>query len=293
MNFEKLTTSTNVILLGFHIHNHFKLPFFVLILNLYSMTVVANIMIIVLVSSSQFLHHPMFFFLSHLSLSDMILTTTIVPLMLTGIMKGQVALSVAACIIQFNFFCIALGSESLLLAVMSFDRYLAICNPLQYMIIMDKKLRIHLVSLCWCSSVAIAVTLALTISTLTFYTTALELEQKLLATPSSVFPFLFSIVTYIYIFITVLRIPTTSGKQKAYSTFSSHLTIVCIFFGSLIGLYLVPSPNRNPFSAHKVVSLHDTVVTPLFNPLIYTTRNADIKASLKKYLWVFKAAKNC
>ncbi|KAG8449749.1 hypothetical protein GDO86_016409 [Hymenochirus boettgeri] len=295
-----------IVLLGFQIPYHYKIPFFLLVLILYSLTLAANIMIVSLVSLRPSLHRPMFFFLSHLSLSDMILTTNIVPVMLTGIIRGEVTLSIAECIIQFTFFCISLAYESLLLAVMSFDRYLAVCNPLRYMSIMDKKLRFQFVSLCWGLSIIIAISAFEMISRLKFCgpniidhffcdffpilklscsdTTAIVLEQMLIAAPTAFCPFVFIVVTYIYIFITVLRIPTTVGRQKAFSTFSSHLTVVSIFFGSLISLYLFPSQKESSIDANKIVSFMYIVVTPLFNPLIYSLRNKEIRNYLQKYL---------
>ncbi|KAG8449750.1 hypothetical protein GDO86_016410 [Hymenochirus boettgeri] len=306
MDFGNQTITNVVVLLGFQIPFYFKVHFFLLIFILYSLTVAANIMIVSLVSLSPSLHRPMFFFLSHLSLSDMMLATNIVPVMLCGIIKGEVTLSIAECIFQFTIFCISLALESLILAVMSFDRYLAVCNPLRYISIMDKKLCFQFVTLCWVLSIIISIIMYVMMSRLTFCglntidhffcdffpilklscsdTSAVELEQMLIAAPTAMCPFVFIVVTYIYIFITVLRIPTTVGRQKAFSTFSSHLTVVSIFFGSLISLYLFPSQKESSINANKIVSFMYIVFTPLFNPLIYSLRNKKIRNSLQKYL---------
>ncbi|KAE8587822.1 hypothetical protein XENTR_v10022124 [Xenopus tropicalis] len=283
MDFRNQTTPRPVILLGFHVFSYLKIPLFLLIFILYSLTLIGNVIIVTLVSSSPTLHHPMFFFLIHLSLSDILLTTTIVPIMLCGILRGGVILSVADCITQFNFFGTALASESLLLAVMSYDRYLAICNPLRYMSIMVKKLQHQLATLCWFFSITISTAVSSMIGRLNFCgpniidhffcdffpilqlscsdTSAVELEQILIAAPAAVIPILLIVKTYICIFITVLRIPLTLGRKKAFSTFSSHLTVVCTFFGTLIGLYVAP-PNGNYLKTNKVVSVLYAVVTP-------------------------------
>uniref|UniRef100_A0A803KB70 Olfactory receptor n=1 Tax=Xenopus tropicalis TaxID=8364 RepID=A0A803KB70_XENTR len=246
---------------------------------------------------------------SHLSLSDILLTTTIVPIMLCGILRGEVILSVTDCITQFNFCGIALVSESLLLAVMSYDRYLAICNPLRYMSIMNSRLQLQLVTLCWFFSITISVAVSSMIGRLNFCgpniidhffcdfipilqlscsdTSAVELKQRLIAAPAAVISIVFIVGTYIRIFIAVLKIPSTSGRQKAFSTFSAHLTVVCIFFGTLIGLYVTP-PSGNYLNANKVVSVLYAVVTPLSNPIIYSLRNSEIRMACKKYIAIRK-----
>ncbi|OCT66429.1 hypothetical protein XELAEV_18042679mg [Xenopus laevis] len=308
MNIRNQTTPRPVILLGLHVYYKLKAPLFLLIFILYILTLIGNVLIVALVSSSPSLHHPMFFFLSHLSLSDILLTTNIVPIMLCGILRGEVTLSIVDCIAQFHIFGASLALESFLLTVMSFDRYLAICNPLRYMSIMNKKLRLQLVVFCWFLSFSISTAGALSISRLIFCgpnvidhffcdffpilqlscsdTSVVELEQILIAAPTSVIPVVFIVGTYIRIFITVLRIPSTTGRQKAFSTFSSHLSVVSIFFGSLIGLYVAP-PSGNYLSINKVISVLYTVVTPLSNCIIYSLRNSELRLAFKKYVSIF------
>ncbi|OCT66430.1 hypothetical protein XELAEV_18042680mg [Xenopus laevis] len=305
MNMSNQAIPSPFILVGFRAFHKFKIPLFLLIFILYSLTLIGNLMIVALVSSSPTLHHPMFFFLSHLSLSDILLTTSIVPIMLCGILRGEVTLSIVGCFAQFNFFCASLALEILLLTVMSFDRSLAICNPLKYMSIMNKKLEHQLVALCWLFSFAVAITLSSTTGSLIFCgpniidhffcdffpilqlscsdTSAVELEQVLIASPVAVIPDVFIVGTYICIFIAVLKIPSTTGRQKAFSTFSSHLTVVCIFFGSLICLYVAP-PSGNYLTINKVVSMLFTVVTPLSNCVIYSLRNSELRMAFKKYI---------
>ncbi|KAE8587830.1 hypothetical protein XENTR_v10022132 [Xenopus tropicalis] len=239
-----------IVLSGFQVPQSVKIPFFLLLFISYSVALSSNVTILTLVSSSPSLHHPMFFFLSHLSLSDIILTTSIVPTMLHGILRGELSMPIPACITQLQFLGIALTSECFILAVMSYDRYLAICNPFHYISVMDN-------------------------------TSAVELENLVVAIPTTLFPVLFITATYICIFVTILRIPSITGRQKAFSTCSSHLSVVAIFFGTLVALYVVPS-NGHSLTANKVLSLLYTVITPLFNPMIYCLRNKEIKAALKK-----------
>ncbi|XP_073442428.1 olfactory receptor 5G26-like [Dendrobates tinctorius] len=246
----------------------------------------------------------MFFFLGHLSIFDIMFTTNIVPKMLCAIMNDGVTISFAGCFIQLEIFGISLVAECLLLAVMSYDRYLAICNPLRYVYIMDPNLCIQLVVVCWGLGFTISLVTVIMTSKQDFCgpriidhffcdlvpllklscsdTSAVILENILLATPLTLFPLVFITVTYIYIFITILKIPSTSGRQKAFSTCSSHLTVVGIFYGTLVSLYVVPSKG-NLLNANKVLSLLYTFVTPLFNPIIYSLRNKEIKVALRRY----------
>ncbi|MEE6505906.1 hypothetical protein FKM82_007374 [Ascaphus truei] len=301
---ENKTVVKDILLLGFQRLHNFKIPLFVLFLMLYGVTLTGNVMIVALVSASPSLHHPMFFFLSHLSLSDIILTTDIVPKMLRVIWRGGDTISVTGCITQFQFFGVALASECLLLTVMSYDRYLAICHPLRYVSIMGTNLRLHLVFWCWLLSFLISLVTVVLVSKLQFCgpnvidhffcdfvpllqlscsdTSVVEMENVLLATPITLFPVIFISVTYAIIFVTIFRIPSTTGRRKAFSTCSSHLAVVCTFFGTLVTLYVVP-PNGDSLAANKVLSLLYTMATPLFNPIIYSLRNKEIRAALMNY----------
>ncbi|XP_031747570.1 olfactory receptor 6B1-like [Xenopus tropicalis] len=292
-----------IVLSGFQVPQSVKIPFFLLLFISYSVALSSNVTILTLVSSSPSLHHPMFFFLSHLSLSDIILTTSIVPTMLHGILRGELSMPIPACITQLQFLGIALTSECFILAVMSYDRYLAICNPFHYISVMDSKFQIWLVVCCWVLSFLISFLTVIFVSKLEFCgfnvinhffcdfapllqlscsdTSAVELENLVVAIPTTLFPVLFITATYICIFVTILRIPSITGRQKAFSTCSSHLSVVAIFFGTLVALYVVPS-NGHSLTANKVLSLLYTVITPLFNPMIYCLRNKEIKAALKK-----------
>ncbi|MEE6505916.1 hypothetical protein FKM82_007382 [Ascaphus truei] len=297
------TIVTEFLLLGFQTLHSFKILLFSLFLVTYIMTISSNLLIISLVSTSHQLHSPMYFFLAHLSLSDILLTTVIVPNMLRLKWGEGGTMSVAGCISQLHFYCCSGATESLLLTVMSYDRYLAICHPLLYTTIMNFNLRLQLVIWAWILGLAAALLLILPISQLQFCgpnvidhffcdfapllkhscsdTSFIEIEIFVISFPLSFFPFGFIIVTYVCIFLTILRIPSTTGRQKAFSTCSSHLTVVCTYYGTLIIIYVVPSRGHS-FNINKVLSLLYTVVTPFLNPIIYSLRNQEIGAALRK-----------
>ncbi|KAE8587826.1 hypothetical protein XENTR_v10022128 [Xenopus tropicalis] len=303
---ENKTMNIEFVLLGFQILHSLRIPVFLMILILYIFTILGNATVAALVLSSHSLQQPMFFFLGHLSLCDITLTITIVPVLLQGVLRGPVNLSVAACITQFHILFASAAFECFLLGVMSIDRYVAICNPLQYSAIMRKELSFELVTLCWFLGYSFVFNLTILISRLTFCgpnvidhffcdflailqlscsdTSAVTLAQLFLASVIGVFTSVSIIVTYIYILATVFKIPSTTGRQKALSTCSSHLAVVATFLGSLIGLYLLPSSGKTR-TANKVQSLLYTVVTPLFNPIIYSLRNWEIRAAFKKVIW--------
>ncbi|XP_075433848.1 olfactory receptor 11A1-like [Ascaphus truei] len=296
------TIITEFLLLGFLNLHSFKILLFTVFLVTSIMTFSSNLLIIALVSTSLPLHSPMYVFLAHLSLSDILLTMVIVPNMLRLIWGEGGTMSVAGCISQLHFFSCSVATESLLLTVMSYDRYLAICHPLRYTTIMNFKLRLQLVIWSWLLGLVAALLLILPISQLQFCvpnvidhffcdfapllkhscsdTSFLEMEIFVLTFPLSFLPFAFIILTYVCIFLTILRIPSTTGRQKAFSTCSSHITVVCTYYGTLIIIYVVPSRGHT-FNINKVLSLLYTVVTPFFNPIIYSLRNELIGEALR------------
>ncbi|XP_075433833.1 olfactory receptor 5G29-like [Ascaphus truei] len=269
------------------------------------MTLTGNLLIIVLVSSSHKLHSPMYFFLSHLSLCDILITATIVPNMLHGILEEGATISFNGCITQFYIFCVSSATECLLLTVMSYDRYLAICHPLRYTSIMDIRLQYHLVFWSWFLGFTLTLFIVTQLGMLPFCgpntidhvfcdivpllelscidSSFLKLEDVVVSIPLTFFSFIFIIVTYVSIFLTILRIPSTSGRQKAFSTCSSHLTVVSLYYVTLITIYQVPSTGHS-INFNKVLSLLYIVLTPLFNPIIYSLRSQDIRAAFKKLI---------
>ncbi|KAG8449757.1 hypothetical protein GDO86_016417 [Hymenochirus boettgeri] len=305
MDKRNQTIDKMIILMGFQLLYDFRIPFFLLIFVLFILTLSLNVTIATLIYYCPTLHHPMFFFLSHLSVCDTTLTTSIVPVMLPGILKGTVKISIAGCIFQIQIFATVLSLECLLLVVMSYDRYLAICHPLRYTSIMNQRFCCRLVTICWALGFMVIFSVVLSVSRLEFCgttidhffcdflpvlqlscsdTSAVKLQQLVFAVPVLMFTVISIIVTYAYILSAIFRIPSISGRQKAFSTCSSHVAIVGTFLGSLIGIYILPS-SGNTLKANKILSLLYTIGTPLFNPIIYCVRNKEIKVAFEKCIW--------
>ncbi|KAM4691784.1 olfactory receptor 11L1-like [Rhinophrynus dorsalis] len=303
MSVKNQTKVIEFLLLGFGNLHHLNILFFIIFLIIILFTLTGNLLIIILVSISPHLHSPMYFFLCHLSVSDILITTSIVPTLLFSILIGRNILSFLSCITQLYFFSITTVTECLLLSVMSYDRYLAICYPLRYTSLMDFQRCILLSVWPWILGLTISLITDVTVSELNFCndniidhfycdlppiqklscsdTSFLDLLSYLFSVPVCILPFCVIIGTYIYIFLAILGIPSTTGKQKAFSTCSSHLIVVGAFYGTLITKYLIPSDGYSSLLT-KIISLLHTVITPLFNPIIYSLRNKDIRTALRK-----------
>nr|DBA29711.1 TPA: hypothetical protein GDO54_005773 [Pyxicephalus adspersus] len=292
------TVVTRFILLGFQNLHNYKSALFLVFLLLYVITISGNLLIISLVAVSQSLSSPMYFFLSHLSSCDLLLTSVIVPLMMNIIVREKESVPFFGCITQFYLFGALATAECLLLAVMSYDRHVAICNPLRYFAIMDLPKCIQLAFWSWFVAFAVMLTTTIQICRLNFCgpniidhffcdlapllqlscsdTTFMEVHNLVTGLPATFLPLMYITATYISIFITILRIPTKIGRQKAFYTCSSHLTVVSIYYGTLVVVYLFLSKEQS-LNVNKVLSLLYTVVTPLVNPIIYSLRNQEIK----------------
>ncbi|OCT90998.1 olfactory receptor 1468 [Xenopus laevis] len=301
MSMKNQTLVSEIVLLGFQNLHNFKIPLFSLFLLIYIITVWENVLIIVLVSTSRNLQSPMYFFLQQLSLCDLLNSTVIVPTLLQTVINGGVTVPFIGCITQFSFFSVPESFECLLLAVMSYDRYVAICIPLRYSSIMSHRVCVTFILMAWTIGLSCVLLLSFNIAALQFcnqniinhffcdFFPVVELScsstfrAQMVATLMSVLviisPFILIIVSYICIAHAILKIVSNTGRQKAFSTCSSHLAVVSIFYGTLVSLYMIP-PRKESQNISKVLSLLYTVVTPLINPLIYSLRSTDIKEAL-------------
>ncbi|XP_023966681.2 olfactory receptor 11A1-like [Chrysemys picta bellii] len=247
----------------------------------------------------------MYFFLGNLSFLEIWYATNLVPRLLFGMVTKDNIVSFAGCMMQFYLFGALAVAECLLLTVMSYDRYLAICKPLHYMTLMDGKVCTQLSAGSWASGfIGTSITVCL-LSNLNFNgpneidhffcdittlikvscsdTYLVEIMVFSFSSAVSLIPFLLILTSYICILRAILRIPSDTGRQKAFSTCSSHLIIVSTFYGTLIAMYVVPSADH-PLVLNKVISLLYTVVTPMLNPIVYSLKNKEVHEALKKLL---------
>ncbi|KAM3926719.1 olfactory receptor 6F1-like [Leptodactylus fuscus] len=302
---ENSTTVTEFLILGFSSWNGYKLPFFSVILMMYSMTICENFLIISLVSTSPRLQSPMYFFLGHLAFADIVLVTSIVPKFLEVIIREGSTIPYVGCLAQFHLYGGVVCTECYLLSAMSYDRYLAICKPLHYISMMNAKLRYSLIFSSWVLSFTfVSITISL-LSELDFCgsnvinhffcdfapllelscsdTTGVNINMTVLSVPVILINFVCIIVSYVYIFITIFGISSTSGRQKTFSTCSSHFVVVAIYYGSTFMIYTVPFRGYL-LTVNKFISLVFIVLTPLLNPIIYSLRNKEIQSSIMKSL---------
>ncbi|MBZ3879163.1 Olfactory receptor 2B11 [Sciurus carolinensis] len=291
------------ILVGFTDHPWLELPLFVIIFIIYSMAMMGNIAIILVSMLDPSLHSPMYFFLTNLSFLDICLTTSIVPQMLFNLGSSNKTISYVGCVIQVYFFSTVGATECLLLALMSFDRYVAICRPLHYNLIMNQRICILLVSIMWMSGITygvfeITLTLQLPlcginklnhffceipvlIKTACGEKEANELSLSVVCIFIVAIPLCLILASYASIGRAILKIKSSEGRKKAFGTCSSHLIVVFLFYGPVISMYLQP-PSSISRDQPKLMALFYAVVIPTLNPFIYTLRNKDVKGSLSK-----------
>ncbi|XP_007532891.1 olfactory receptor 7A10-like [Erinaceus europaeus] len=278
---------------------------FGLFLSMYLLTVWGNLLLILAVSSDSHLHTPMYFLLSNLSLVDICLTSTTIPKMLHNIWTQSKVITYAGCITQMYFFIVFIVLDDFLLTVMAYDRYVAICHPLHYTIIMNPQLCGWLVLVCWTMSELHCLLEIFPVLQLSFCTNLeiphffCELNQMVQLACSDTLlndivmylsigllalgPFSGILYSYSKIISSILRISSAQGKSKAFSTCASYLSVVSLFYCTSIGVYLSSIGSHNSKSS-AVTSVLYTVVTPMLNPFIYSLRNKDLKRALKSIL---------
>uniref|UniRef100_A0A8C4KXD9 Olfactory receptor n=1 Tax=Equus asinus asinus TaxID=83772 RepID=A0A8C4KXD9_EQUAS len=301
----KNSSVTEFILLGLTDKPGLQIPLFFLFLGFYMVMVVGNLGLIMLIGLNSSLHTPMYFFLFNLSLIDFCYSTTIIPQMLKSFASKQNIILHAECMTQLFFLCFFAISESIILSAMAYDRYVAICKPLVYTVTMSPEVCLRLVLGVYVMGFSGALAHTENVASLTFCANNLVnhfmcdvfplLEVSCNSTYiNELVVFIFvtivigmSIVTifisYGLILSSILHIHSTEGRSKAFSTCSSHIIVVCLFFGSGAFMYLKP-PSILPLDQGKVSSLFYTIVVPMLNPLIYSLRNKDVKVALRKSL---------
>ncbi|XP_075128449.1 olfactory receptor 1J2-like [Leptodactylus fuscus] len=302
---NNLTAVTEFILLGFQISQDFRILLFGLLLVVYWGTIFGNLLIITLVSTNKILHTPMYFFISQLSISDIVLITDIVPNLLHVLLNNGGTITFIGCIAQYCIFSFVECIECFLLTVMSYDRYVAICNPLRYSTIMTSGQCVIFVIVSWILAFYITLLDIITGAEMIFCgpntidhffcdivpllelacsgTFFVQLEIYTIGIPLVFIPTTIIVASYTYIVRAVLRIPSSTGRQKAFSTCSSHLIVVSIYFSSVFSVYIVPTKGKT-VTISKILSLLYTVFTPLVNPIIYSLRNRDIKKAIQERL---------
>ncbi|XP_007647899.1 olfactory receptor 7G1-like [Cricetulus griseus] len=293
-------------LIGLTYAPDFESFIFTLFLSMYFVTVFGNILIILAVSFDSHLHTPMYFFIANLSFTDICISTTIIPKMLVNIQAQDQSISYTGCLLQVCFVLIFGGLESCLLAVMAYDRYLAIGHPLRYTVIMNPLLCVLLVLLSLLISTMNALLHSLMLLNLSFCTDQsifhffCELVQViklacsdtfintlLIYTVTSVFagvPLAGIIFSYIQIVSSILKISSVQGRKKAFSTCGSHLSVVCLFYGTAFGVYMSSAVSESSLK-NVIFSMMYIVVPQILNPFIYSLRNREVKQAMRHLIF--------
>uniref|UniRef100_A0A8C8YPG7 Olfactory receptor n=1 Tax=Prolemur simus TaxID=1328070 RepID=A0A8C8YPG7_PROSS len=296
------------ILLGLSDHPKLKKTFFVLIVLMYLVVLLGNGVLILVTILDSHLHTPMYFFLGNLSFLDICYTSFSVPLVLDGLLTPRETISFSACVVQMALSFATAGTECVLLGMMAFDRYVAICNPLRYSMVMRKAACVSMAVSSWAIGGAASVvhtSLAIQLpfcgdNVINHFTCEILAVLKLACADISVnvvslgvtnviflgAPILFISFSYVFIIATILRIPSAEGRKKAFSTCSAHLTVVVVFYGTILFMYGKPK-SKDSLGAEKqnlsdkLIPLFYGLVIPMLNPIIYSLRNKDVKAAVR------------
>ncbi|XP_060996788.1 olfactory receptor 5I1-like [Dama dama] len=304
MEVENGTVKTQFFLLGFSDHPELQSVLFAVFLSIYSVTLMGNLGMVLLITVSPPLHTPMYFFLRILSFVDACYSSVIAPKLLVDLVSDKKTISYSGCAAQFYFFCCSVDTESFILTVMAYDRYIAICNPLLYTVIMSKRI---------CHQLAIGAFLGGTMSSVIHTTNTFQLSfcsseiNHFFCDVSPLFSLsctdtyihdvvlvvfaslvealclLTVLLSYILITAAILKTRSADGRRKGFSTCACHLTMVSIYHGTLIFIYLRPSTGHS-LDIDKVTSVFYTLIIPMLNPLIYSLRNKDVKNAFRKMI---------
>ncbi|KAM9206570.1 olfactory receptor 13C7 [Dugong dugon] len=309
---NQTSSVTEFVLLGLSPHPKLEKTFFVLILMMYLVILPGNGVLILVTVSVSHLHTSTYFFLGNLSFLDICYTTSAVPLILDSFLTPRKTIPFSACAVQM-FLSFAMGAtECVLLGMMAFDRYVAICNPLRYPVVMSKVAYVTMAASCWAAGSAASMVqtpLAMKLpfcgnNIINHFTREILAVLKLACADISInvismgvknviflgVPVLFIFISYIFILTTILRIPSAEGRKKAFSTCSAHLTVVVVFYGTILFMHRKPK-SKDQLGADKqdlldnLISLFYGVVTPMLNPIIYSLRNKDVKAAVRNLVF--------
>ncbi|XP_012368431.1 olfactory receptor 2K2 [Octodon degus] len=304
MQQENFTIWSFFFLEGFSRYPRLEIVLFIFSLIMYLITLLGNSTLILIIILDSRLQTPMYFFLGNLSFMDICYTSASIPTLLVNLLSSQKTIFFSGCAIQM-YLSLAMGStECVLLAVMAYDRYVAICNPLRYPIIMNRQVCVQTASISWtmgCLTALLESTFALKTplcGNLIDHFTCEILAVLKLACMSSLLmdtimlvvsilllpiPMLLICISYVFILSTILRISSAEGRSKAFSTCGAHLTVVILYYGAALSMYLKPS-SSNSQEIDKIISLLYGVLTPMLNPIIYSLRNKEVKEAMKKLL---------
>lgn len=299
------TELTDFILLGFWTSPEAQVPLFLLFLFIYLVILLGNLSMLTVIKIDSRLHTPMYFFLQNLSFLDLCYSTVIAPKTLATIFSKEKKISYNECATQFFFFALFVGTEGFFLAVMAYDRFSAICSPFLYTVHMSQPACIRLVAgsyICGCinSMIQTGFTFSLRfcgenrldhffcdvpalIKISCVDTFVNEIVLFILSALIIISTITIILVSYAYILSTVLKIPSTHGRSKTFSTCGSHIAVVSLFYGTVFFMYAQPGSISSPEKS-KIVAVFYTLIIPMLNPLIYSLRNTEVKSALKKTL---------
>ncbi|XP_029442126.1 olfactory receptor 1019-like [Rhinatrema bivittatum] len=297
------TKVSEFIILGFSDLPEMQLLLFLVFLIIYLMSMIGNLLIISAVCSEPRLHTPMFFFLINLSFLEMCYVTVTVPKLLAMLLTQYKIISFTQCMTQMHLFLSCTDTEFYLLTSMAYDRYVAICNPLRYTVIMSRKVCIVLVIASWMTSFLNPVLHTLIVSQSSFCssneinhffcditalmalscsgTSVIEMVNYIEGPIMAFTPFILTVTSYVYIISAILKIRSAKGRQKAFSTCSSHLTVIILFYGTTFVVYMSPK-SASSMDVNKLLTVVYITAIPLLNPLIYSLRNKELKGALWK-----------
>ncbi|XP_036620384.1 olfactory receptor 5D18-like [Trichosurus vulpecula] len=297
------STEVVFIFLRFSDYPELQVPLFLLFLTVYAVAVVGNVGMIVVIKINPKLHTPMYFFLKHLSFVDFCYSSIITPKLLENLLVDDRSVSIKCCIAQFSTGVTCVATEMVMLAVMAYDRFVAICYPLLYTVSMSPTHCALLVTVAYAWGIISSTVLTYALLVLSFCETKIisnfvceysvflsascsdkhfsEIMLFIFANLSAFCTLIIILTSSLFIFVTILKMHSASGRYKAFSTCASHLTAVTIFYGIILFLYCIPN-SKNSWLVVKVGSILYLVVIPMLNPLIYSLRNNDVKETFRK-----------